>query len=137
VLVAGGGSGTSERLSVGPVRPDPGATMIEGRFNGCSYCLLSDGSVMVVGGQQLGTGARLASAEIFHVGIGTWVQCQPVPGETVGVVAIALLDGRVLVCGGERPGDGRGEPPADPRMIGMTSSVIGMAPVPPRRMVVH
>jgi hypothetical protein len=70
---------------------------------------LPDGRILAVGGGVLaGAPARgmlLASVERFDPATGSWSQAAPMLLPRVGHTATRLLDGRVLVVGGQvRPG---------------------------------
>lgn len=60
-----------------------------------SATLLSDGSVLVVGGS-----VNLREAELFHRGTGKWIATGSTSTPQGGQTATLLLDGRVLVVGG-------------------------------------
>ncbi|MCS6825234.1 MAG: hypothetical protein NZ553_01335, partial [Caldilinea sp.] len=61
--------------------------------------LLGDGELLVVGGES-GTGAALASVEIYSPTRDRWRQVQPLTEPRTGHTATLLPDGRVLVVGG-------------------------------------
>lgn len=64
--------------------------------------LLSDGRVLVVGGNGGSPGGQLASAEIFDPARGTWDAAPDMGVARVEHTATLLPDGRVLVAGGVR-----------------------------------
>src|SRR5262249_50552088 len=63
--------------------------------------LLSDGRVLVAGGDNDGFGTILASAEIFNPASGTWTATGNMTAVRKGQTATLLSDGRVLVAGGD------------------------------------
>lgn len=70
---------------------------------GHSATLLGDGRVLIVGGRG-GTGAELASAELFDPAIDGFVATGSLLVPRRGHVAVRLVDGRALILGGEIPG---------------------------------
>jgi hypothetical protein len=76
--------------------------MIEKRLHHAA-ALLSDGKVLVVGGnpwQSPDPNDRLASAELYDPGTGTWTAAGSMNEPRAYVTAVLLRDGRVLVAGG-------------------------------------
>jgi N-acetylneuraminic acid mutarotase len=69
---------------------------------GHTATLLLDGRVLVVGGDKgtSTTSSGLASAEIYVPSTRTWTATAPMSGPRTGHSATLLLDGRVLVAGG-------------------------------------
>lgn len=105
VLLAGGESevGNSAEL----YHPASGSWsdaggMIEKRFHHAAT-LLSDGKVLVVGGNPWPSpdpNDRLATAELYDPGTGTWTAAGSMNEPRAFVTALLLRDGRVLVVGG-------------------------------------
>lgn len=62
--------------------------------------LLTNGSVLVTGGQALGTTQSLRSSELYNPTTGTWTATGNLTTARVNHVAIRLQNGRVLVAGG-------------------------------------
>ncbi|WP_437302345.1 kelch repeat-containing protein [Sorangium sp. So ce388] len=115
VLVAGGYGGARYLDSAEVFDPALGTWLPLGpmrtarRFH--SAALLPDGRVLVAGGwgYQLVAGEQyLDSAEVFDPASGTWLPLGPMLTTRSSHTATALLDGRVLVAGGDgferRPG---------------------------------
>ena len=74
--------------------------MIEKRYYHAAT-LLSDGKVLVVGGRPwLSPDDRLASAELYDPGTGTWTAAGSMNEPRAYITAVLLTDGRVLVAGG-------------------------------------
>jgi hypothetical protein len=70
---------------------------------GLGAALLSDGNVLVMGGQDMRNNAGLgsvATAELFDPVSGTWTDTADMIEARYGHMATLLLDGRVLVLGG-------------------------------------
>jgi len=84
--------------------------MTEGRIE-FTATLLRDGRVLAAGGGDSGT-AKLATAELYDPGTGTWTATGKMTEARDGHTATLLLDGRVLVAGG---GDGATAELYDPR----------------------
>jgi N-acetylneuraminic acid mutarotase len=111
VLVAGGnGLGAAESViaiaTAERYNPRSGSwtaagQMIAGRVNHTAT-LLSDGTVLVVGGQIAdGEGfRRLASAERYDPRTGSWTATASMIGARAYHIAVLLPDGKVLVAGG-------------------------------------
>ena len=119
VLVAGGRDADGEPMASAEVY-DPAAgtwsmtaPMSLGRI-GQSMTLLADGRVLVAGGTARGTegasgGQTIrpdASAEIYDPKAGTWRATNPMKVARFEHTATALPDGKVLIVGGQGPGDG-------------------------------
>jgi hypothetical protein len=111
VLVVG--PGRDDQQSVELYDPVTGAWIATGslvapRFD-YAAASLADGKVLVVGGHN--NSGVLASAELYDPGTGTWTSTAPMlrshatPGERE-IPAIPLLDGTVLVAGGQDCQDG-------------------------------
>lgn len=65
--------------------------------------MLSNGKVLVIGGESGGDNSELASAEIYDPAIGTWTQTGSMNVARKGShTATLLADGRVLVAGGTK-----------------------------------
>jgi hypothetical protein len=79
--------------------------MIEAR-NGQAATLLSDGTVLVAGGQD--PSGNLASAELYDPISRTWTATAGMINARFGYTATQLLNGQVLVAGGVDTSD----PPA-------------------------
>lgn len=104
VLLAGGGSAESAEL----FHPASGSWSDAGRMIGQrvhhAATLLSDGKVLVVGGYgspSFDAPDRLASAELYDPGTGTWTAAGSMNEPRAWITALVLRDGRVLVAGGE------------------------------------
>jgi N-acetylneuraminic acid mutarotase len=120
VLVAGGRDADGEPMASAEIY-DPAsgtwsmtAPMNLGRI-GHSMTLLSDGRVLVAGGTARGTdpgasgGQTIrpdASAEIYDPKTGTWRMTNPMKVARFEHTATALRDGKVLIVGGQGPGQG-------------------------------
>ena len=111
VLVVGSGGGDPQAVELyDPVTRAWMATgsMVAPRFD-YAAASLADGKVLVLGGNE--NSGVLASAELYDPGTGTWTSAAPMlrshgtPGER-GTPAIPLLDGTVLVAGGQDCLDG-------------------------------
>jgi hypothetical protein len=111
VLVAGGaavGSGdaplaTAELYDPGTGRWTATASMAVAR-KWFTATLLLDGRVLVAGGwDYVGSGnwGPPPTAELYDPGTGTWASTASVVQPRAGGAAILLLDGRVLVAGGD------------------------------------
>jgi len=112
VLLAGGysteGNSSGDENSAELYHPASGSWsdaggMIETRVHHAAT-LLSDGNVLVVGGYGLRSfdqPDRLASAELFDPGTGTWTVASSMNEPRAWITALLLPDGRVLVAGGE------------------------------------
>ena len=112
VLLAGGdsrvGNSSGEGNSAELYHPARGTWsdaggMIEKRVHHAAT-LLSDGKILVVGGYgwpSFDTPDRLASAEVYDPGTGTWTAAGSMNEPRAWITAILLRDGRVLVAGGE------------------------------------
>jgi len=106
VLVVGGNSGTKHLASAELYHPDTGlwtatASMAEGR-NGHTATLLPDGTVLVAGSlPNPYSRDALASAELYDPGSGTWAETGSMIKGRCCPPATLLLDGTVLVAGGE------------------------------------
>jgi hypothetical protein len=106
VLLAGGLSGEGNSAEL--YHPASGSWsdaggMIEKRVQHAAT-LLSDGKVLLVGGYgRLSFDApdRLASAELYDPGTGTWTAAGSMNEPRAWITALLLRDGRVLVAGGE------------------------------------
>ena len=120
VLVAGGTGprGTEEAALYAAERFDPAtgqwtaAPPMSDARTGHQAVLLPDGRVLVVGGLlrtggEAATGGRgtaLASCELFDPESGAWVPAAPLGTPRAGHTATLLLDGTVLVAGGDLVG---------------------------------
>jgi hypothetical protein len=112
VLLAGGdsreGNSSGEGNSAELYHPASGSWsdaggMIEKRVHHAAT-LLSDGKVLLVGGYgwpSFDTPDRLASAELYDPGTGTWIAARSMNEPRAWITAVLLRDGRVLVAGGE------------------------------------
>ena len=113
VLVTGGytydstGNNGTALSSAELYDPDTGewtatGSMAEARA-GLAATLLSDGTVLVTGGQDIRNNAalgNLATAELYDPASGTWTATAEMIEARYGHFATLLLDGRVLVSGG-------------------------------------
>jgi N-acetylneuraminic acid mutarotase len=109
VLVAGGESGQLDGSSVlaSAELYDPGTglwattgTMVASRYDH-SATLLSDGTVLVAGGQSESVaGQALSSAEIYNPRTAIWMATGGMASARTGHTATLLAGGRVLVTGG-------------------------------------
>lgn len=114
VLVVGGdrgGNAVPRALATAELY-DPGSgtwtatgSMLTGRYRH-SATLLPDGKVLVAGGNvgssaQLGSGCCLANAELYDPVTGTWTATGTMIEPRVAHSATLLLDGTVLVAGGD------------------------------------
>ncbi|MDQ3979413.1 MAG: hypothetical protein M3314_07680 [Actinomycetota bacterium] len=119
VLVAGGRNAEGDPTASAEIY-DPGsgtwsvtAPMSVSRI-GHSLTTLADGRVLVAGGTTPGTGAAGGgqtinpeeSAEIFDPRTGTWRTTQAMSTGRFEHTATALVDGKVLIVGGQGPGEG-------------------------------
>lgn len=109
VLVAGGYDNSALPLASAELYdPSSGSWtatggMIEKRVHHAAT-LLSDGKVLLVGGYgwpSFDTPDRLASAELYDPGTGTWTAAGSMNEPRAWITALLLRDGRVLVAGGE------------------------------------
>lgn len=110
VLIAGGLGGDGDELTAlsSAELYDPAADtflgtnpMADGRANHTAVAL-NDGQVLVAGGGGGERGdASLATAEVFQARQGSWEQVGALAGPRRGATATRLVDGRVLVVGGE------------------------------------
>jgi N-acetylneuraminic acid mutarotase len=111
VLVAGGNSDGEPYTLASAELYDPTsgswtatASMIEAR-GGHTATLLPDGKVLVAGGVAAGIGEdippALASAELYDPVSSTWTATASMPEARSAHTATPLLDGRVLVAGGQ------------------------------------
>jgi Galactose oxidase, central domain/Kelch motif len=101
ILVAGNGVAESELVDVTTrVRALGGPRMSQSRFGYYAFCQLADGSIVVTGGQEVGTGRPLAHTECFSPVQREWTPFGDMQLPRVGHAAVTLADGRVLVSGG-------------------------------------
>ncbi|MDA8295445.1 MAG: putative Ig domain-containing protein [Actinomycetota bacterium] len=61
---------------------------------------LSDGSVLLAGGQTSVQGALSALAEVYHQATGSWTSVAQLPTAVAGAATVLLTSGQVLVIGG-------------------------------------
>jgi hypothetical protein len=115
VLVAGGTNdlGDPRRLRTAELYDPVGGTWTAtgdmlGAGVGYTATLLSDGRVLVVGG-EFGS----PSAELYDPGSGTWTATGDMPVGRFGYTATLLRDGRVLVTGGLQARGGARGPTAE------------------------
>jgi hypothetical protein len=119
VLVAGGRNPDGDPTASAEIY-DPGsgtwtitAPMSLGRI-GHSMTTLADGRVLAAGGTARGTGAAsggqtiapVATAEIFDPRSGSWRATSSMSTSRFEHTATALADGKVLMVGGQGPGEG-------------------------------
>ncbi len=119
VLVAGGSSeGNSQSTASTEVYdPDSGSwtaagNMVLKRVGGWTATLLTDGTVLMVGGFRSGGNGVWASAELFDPGTGTSTTAPNMDTPRANQTATLLPDGRVLVAGGMSVVDGTARPQA-------------------------
>jgi hypothetical protein len=102
VLIAGAAIARSELIRIEDhQRNDDGPEMVDTRFGGYAFDQAEDGSVIVVGGQEAGTGRALASTEIFSVSAGMWKALGEMKQPRVDHAIARLSDGRFIACGGK------------------------------------
>jgi N-acetylneuraminic acid mutarotase len=112
VLVAGGTSRGGALASAELYDPNTQKWSLTGNMAAgrASYAaaVLSDGTVLVVGGCSCGSGDLIvvASAEVFGPDAGSWTATGGLHEGRFLHSATLLVDGRVLVTGGERSGFG-------------------------------
>jgi streptogramin lyase len=107
VLVAGGGPAGSPIASAEIWNPNEGAwtttgSLANARTNGVTADVLSNGNVLVVGGQSA-TENAISSAEIYEPLAGTWSPTSSLGTARSGASQTTLYDGSVLVAGGLSP----------------------------------
>jgi hypothetical protein len=114
VLVAGGDGPGGVRTTAELFDPSTGAWSPTGRMvigrHLHSATLLPNGTVLVAGGvppHASVTGRIEASAEIYDPTSGSWTATGSMAQERAGHTATLLLDGKVLVAGGDGPSVGR------------------------------
>ncbi len=119
VIVAGGRDTDGEPMSSVEIydpaigRWSPAAPMNIGRL-GHSMSVLADGRVLVAGGSSRGpseaSGGQTirpdATAEVFDPATNAWRPTSPMRNARFEHTATALADGKVLLAGGQGPGDG-------------------------------
>ena len=99
VLVAGGGSATSELYNSATGTWTVTGPMTTVR-SGSTGTLLPNGEVLVAGGEGDG-GALLGTAEVYNPATGTWAATGPMATEVgTGATGTLLPNGTVLVAGG-------------------------------------
>ncbi|HPM81905.1 MAG TPA: kelch repeat-containing protein, partial [Candidatus Anammoximicrobium sp.] len=110
VLIAGGSNATGTLASAELFDPQTGAfspagSMVQAR-SGHTAILLDNGKVLVAAGGVGGAGDTfgLASAELFDPGTGTWTPTGSLNVARMNHAGARLLDGRVLVAGGQDRG---------------------------------
>ena len=111
VLIAGGTdtSGSGDFSSVEVYEPIAGIWSYTGNLNTprrrATLTLLNDGRVLIAGGAYGGPNGNrfLASAEIYDPATGIWSFTGNMNVAREGHTAVRLLDGRVLIAGGEGP----------------------------------
>ena len=108
MLVAGGETRQSAHASAEIYDPEMDAWAPAGEMatprSGHASTLLADGRVLVVGGSDLGASEGLGaetSAEIYDPDSGEWTRVATGLRPRRGHEAVTLVDGRVLVIGGE------------------------------------
>jgi hypothetical protein len=103
VLVTSGGQ--AELYDPGTGAWTPTGTMVA-PYGACSATLLLDDKVLVAGGidrhLNAGDGAPVAAAELYDPATGTWSATASMVTPRCGT-ATRLIDGRVLVAGGDAP----------------------------------
>ena len=108
VLVAGGGGSRSGATRTAELYdPATGTWSATGDMTGARYdqsaTLLRDGRVLVAGGSaSFATEQVLASAELYDPSTGTWTAAASMTEARQGPTATLLLDGRVLIAGGQQ-----------------------------------
>jgi WD40 repeat protein len=110
VLVAGGNNDSGSSLASAELYDPAVGTwtatrdMSEARVFHTATAL-TNGLILVAGGSVYDygwdSGVRLASAELFNPATGTWTSTGPLINPRSGHTATLLLDGRVLVAGGD------------------------------------
>ena len=111
VLVAGGANGGDPGSTLSSAElydPATGTWSLTGSMttprSGATATLLQNGSVLVVGGTNAGSGspglAELSSAEIYNPSLGTWSPTGSLTTPQSPDTATLLKDGDVLVAGG-------------------------------------
>jgi hypothetical protein len=113
VLVAGGLVYDSNAESYSKIVSSPAAVLydpVSGTWTGTgsmlftrqefTATLLSDGTVLVVGGGERATPRGFDSAELYDPSTGTWTATASMGEGRFHQLAVLLLDGRVLVAGG-------------------------------------
>ncbi len=100
MLVTGGDTGagttaTAERYHLATGTWSPVASMHVPRY-GHTATLLPSGKVLVVGGDQLGTG----DPEVYDPAADTWISTAPMTARRYAHTATLLPSGKVLVVGG-------------------------------------
>lgn len=88
----------TDLLSGRTLETQPGPAMVSPR-GGFAHATLNDGRVLFTGGVD-GTGAVVATCEIYNPTTNTFTLVAPMPGPRAGHAAATLPDGRVLVVGG-------------------------------------
>jgi hypothetical protein len=102
VLVIGTGTGgvaLAERYDPTAGSWSEAGALLERENAGGTLSLLADGRVLLAGG---GDDPATATAEIFDPGTGAWTLTASLPTPRDQHVALSLVDGSVLVCGGEK-----------------------------------
>ncbi len=108
VLVAGGIDASGNTLSAAelynPATASFGSTgsMLSPRI-GHGATLLQSGNVLITGGASNGNlpNTVLASAELYHPATGTFTATSSMSAARIGHMTVSLLDGTVLVAGGQ------------------------------------
>jgi N-acetylneuraminic acid mutarotase len=104
VLLVGGGHPGPMVSSAELYDPTVGTWRRTGSMHGprgnFGLVLLTDGRVLVVGGQPSDSEPPIATAELYEPTTGTWRPIDSLPATRLGSVALRLTDGRVLVVGG-------------------------------------
>lgn len=111
VLVAGGGNGAPVFASTEIWNPATGAftagspMSVPREYH--SSVRLADGRILVAGGTSVSDGAfALASAEIYNPATGTWATTGSMATSRNVFAAVLMADGRVLIAGGSKGGEG-------------------------------